>query len=208
MVRNVLLLAIALSCSRVAAQPSAPAPAAPPTPGRERAVLAGGCFWGIEAVFEHVKGVESARSGFAGGSRETASYRRISRGDTGHAEAVEVIFDPAKVSYAKLLQIFFTVHDPTQKDRQGPDRGPQYRSAIFFTTPEQERTARAYVAQLEKAGTYRAPVVTEIAPLPEFYPAEAHHQDYLERHRTQRYIVVNDLPKLDLLRERFPELWR
>jgi peptide-methionine (S)-S-oxide reductase len=202
--RPVLALVVIAACARShAAEPSPP-----PSPPMERAVFAGGCFWGIEAVFDHVKGVKTARSGYAGGKADGADYETVSTGDTGHAESVEVIFDPSQVSYGQLLQVFFTVHDPTQKDRQGPDRGTQYRSAVFFTTPAQETAAKAYLQQLTNARTYQAPVVTELAPLAAFFPAEAYHQDYLEAHRSQPYIVANDLPKLEQLQKSFPALWR
>ena len=176
--------------------------------GVQTAVLAGGCFWGVEGVFEHVRGVTGAVSGYAGGSAETARYEAVSSGRTGHAEAVRITYDPAKLSYGQLLKVFFAVaHDPTEKNRQGPDVGPQYRSAIFYADAEQKRVAEAYVAQLRKARAFARPIVTELAPLQAFHAAEAHHQDYVARHPTQPYVVVNDLPKLDALKRQFPSLY-
>jgi peptide-methionine (S)-S-oxide reductase len=171
----------------------------------DTAVFAGGCFWGIEAVFEHVKGVTSSVSGYAGGSLATPSYEQVSSGGTGHAEAVQVVYDPAKITYAQLLRVFFTVaHDPTQRNRQGPDVGSQYRSAIFYRNEDQKRAADGYIAELTHAKTYARPIVTEVAPLHAFYPAEEYHQNYLARHPTSSYIVVNDAPKLERLRQEFP----
>lgn len=175
----------------------------------ETAVLSGGCFWGVEAVFEHVKGVKSVVSGYSGGSAGTARYEIVSSGRTGHAESVKIAFDPAQVSYAELLKVFFSVaHDPTQRNRQGPDVGSQYRSAIFYANEAQKQTALAYIAQLQAAHAFRRPIVTAVVPLQAFYPAESYHQDYLEHHRTQPYIVVNDLPKLAALEREFPTLYR
>jgi peptide-methionine (S)-S-oxide reductase len=175
----------------------------------DTAVFAGGCFWGIEAVFDHVKGVQSAESGYAGGVVPSPSYDRVSTGTTGHAESVRVIFDPAQVTYGQLLQIFFSVaHDPTELNRQGPDVGSQYRSAIFYRTMEQKHVADAYVAQLAAARTYSRPIVTQITRLNDFYPAEPYHQHYLEHHLTQPYIVINDLPKVDALKRQFPALYK
>lgn len=173
--------------------------------GSQIAVFAGGCFWGVEAVYRHVRGVSEVVSGYAGGSAATANYERVSRGDTGHAEAVRITFDPTQVSYRQLLHVFVSVaHDPTQRNRQGPDVGSQYRSAIFYTNPEQQQMASAYVGQL----TSSMPIATEVAPLQQFYPAEAHHQNYLALHPDQPYIVINDLPKLARLKKQFPELYR
>jgi len=181
----------------------APGGAAPQT-----VVLAGGCFWGVQAVFQHVKGVSQALSGYAGGSRDTAQYEAVSTGRTGHAESVAVTFDPAVVSFGTILRVFFSVaHNPTEKDRQGPDVGPQYRSAIFVKDAEQRRIAERYVAQLDKAGTFRRPIVTEINDLHGFYPAEAYHQDYVTTHPNNPYIAYNDLPKLASLKQLFPELY-
>jgi peptide-methionine (S)-S-oxide reductase len=175
----------------------------------QTAVFAGGCFWGVEAVFEHVKGVIDVVSGYAGGSRADAAYETVSSSRTGHAESVRVTFDPAQVSYETLLKVFFSVaHDPTQLNRQGPDVGPQYRSAIFFADGDQERVARAYIAQLEQAKVYSRPIVTQVTKLKGFYMAEAYHQNYLASHLTQPYIVYNDLPKLDELKKQFPDLYR
>jgi peptide-methionine (S)-S-oxide reductase len=175
----------------------------------QTAVFAGGCFWGVEAVFRHVKGVTSAVSGYAGGDAKTAEYETVSTGRTGHAESVQVTYDPAQVSYGELLQVFFSVaHNPTQLNRQGPDWGTQYRSAIFYTSDDQKRVAQAYVAQLTQAKTFSDPIVTQIVPLPAFYPAEGYHQNYLALHKAQPYIVMNDLPKLYELKEQFPQYYR
>jgi len=172
-------------------------------------VLAGGCFWGVEAVYEHIKGVTDAVSGYAGGTKATADYEMVSAGTTGHAEVVRVTFDPAQVSFEKLLQVFFSVvHDPTQLNRQGPDVGPQYRSAIFFANAEQERVARAYVDQLTKEKVFKKPIVTQLTKLEAFYPAEEYHQDFAERNPTYPYIVFHDKPKVDRLRVEFPDLYR
>jgi peptide-methionine (S)-S-oxide reductase len=175
----------------------------------DTAVFAGGCFWGIEAVFEHVKGVKSAVSGYAGGTTGSPSYEQVSSGDTGHAESVQVIYDPAQVSYGKLLQIFFSVaHDPTQLNRQGPDRGTQYRSEIFYNTPQQQRVAESYIKQLTDAKTFSRPIVTKVGKLRAFYPAEEYHQDYLVHHPNQPYIVINDQPKVAALKKQFPDIYR
>jgi len=181
----------------------------PAGPGLQTIVLAGGCFWGIEAVFEHVKGVTDAVSGYAGGTKAQADYETVSTGTTGHAESVKVTFDPTKVSLEKLLQVFFSVaHDPTQLNRQGPDVGPQYRSAIFFADEEQERVADAYIDQLSKAKVYPKPIVTQVVKLEGFYPAEQYHQNFAERNPTYPYIVYHDLPKVANLKKQFPELYR
>lgn len=170
----------------------------------ETAVLAGGCFWGVQAVFQHVKGVSRAVSGYSGGTKESATYDMVSSARTGHAEVVEVTFDPSVVSYGAILQIFFSVaHDPTQLNRQGPDVGPQYRSAIFAANPAQRRVAEAYVAQLDKAGTFKKPIVTRIDDLKAFYPAEAYHQDYATLHPSQPYIYIHDRPKVENLKRVF-----
>ena len=175
----------------------------------ETAVLAGGCFWGMEAVFEHVKGVRNVVSGYAGGAARDASYDKVSSERTGHAEAVRIEFDPRQVSYAQLLKIYFTVaHDPTQFNYQGPDIGPQYRSAIFPTSEEQAHVAKAYIAQLDQAQVYGDSIVTTIEAGHTFYPAEDYHQDYLTLNPTQPYIVINDLPKIENLKLVFPELYR
>jgi peptide-methionine (S)-S-oxide reductase len=184
-----------------------PEPAATGT--SETAVFAGGCFWGVQGVFQHVQGVTQAVSGYAGGKAETAHYRQVGTGTTGHAEAVQISFDPRRVSYARLLQIHFSVvHDPTQLNRQGPDTGPEYRSAIFPLDAGQQRIAEAYVAQLERAKVFPAKVVTTIEPGRPFYPAEDYHQDFLLRNPTHGYIVANDVPKVQALKRLFPEAWR
>jgi peptide-methionine (S)-S-oxide reductase len=175
----------------------------------EVAVLAGGCFWGVQGVFQHVEGVTNAVSGYAGGDKKTAQYESVGSGRTGHAESVRVSFDPRKISYGRILQIYFSVaHDPTQLNRQGPDYGPQYRSAIFPANTEQARIAKAYIDQLNQARVYRAAVVTKIEPNKEFYAAEDYHQDFLTRHPSHPYIVFNDLPKIDDLKRLFPEVYR
>jgi peptide-methionine (S)-S-oxide reductase len=175
----------------------------------ETAVLAGGCFWGVQGVFEHVSGVSSAVSGYAGGEKSTAHYEMVGSGGTGHAESVRITFDPRKISYGRILQIYFSVaHDPTQLNRQGPDVGTQYRSAIFPLTAEQARVAKAYIAQLNQARVYNAAIVTKIEPNREFYAAEDYHQDYLTLHPTQPYIVYNDLPKIEDLKHLFPDAYR
>jgi len=177
--------------------------------GPQTAVFAGGCFWGVEAVFRHTKGVTSAVSGYAGGDAKSADYETVSTGSTGHAESVQVTYDPKQVSYGELLRVFFSVaHDPTQLNRQGPDHGTQYRSAIFYSNEDQKRVAQAYVEQLGQAKAFSGPIVTQIVPLPAFYPAEGYHQNYLALHRTQPYIVINDLPKLYQLKEQFPDYYR
>jgi len=194
-----------------AAAVTVPAPAvdAAASPRLDTAVFAGGCFWGIEAVFEHIRGVQSAISGYAGGTTKSPSYEDVSSGSTGHAESVEVIFDPSQVSYGQLLQVFFSVaHDPTQLNRQGPDHGTQYRSAIFYRNAEQQRVAAAYIEQLRRAKTFRSPIVTQLAPLTAFYEAEGYHQDYMLHHPDQPYIVYNDAPKVANLKTRFPALYR
>lgn len=175
----------------------------------QTAVFAGGCFWGVDAVFKHVGGVSDVVSGYAGGAAATAHYELVGNGNTGHAEAVRVRFDPAQVSYRQLLQVFFSVaHDPTQLNRQGPDVGSQYRSAIFYTGAEQGNMAQTYIQELAAARTFSAPIVTQVVPLQQFYPAEEHHQNYLALHPHQPYIVINDMPKLEQLRKKFPALYR
>jgi peptide-methionine (S)-S-oxide reductase len=183
-----------------------PAPAADVqgADGVQTAVLAGGCFWGVQGVFQHTAGVVSAVSGYAGGSKMTADYNLVSTGTTGHAESVQIKYDPKKISYGKILQIFFSVvHDPTQLNRQGPDSGTQYRSAIFTTSDEQNKVADAYIAQLNAAKVYRKPIVTKVGPLEGFYQAEAYHQDYLTLNPTQPYIAYNDIPKVENLKKLF-----
>jgi peptide-methionine (S)-S-oxide reductase len=171
-------------------------------------VVAGGCFWGIQAVFQHVKGVITATSGYSGGSANTAEYETVSTGATGHAESVKIVYDPSKVTYGELLRVFFSVaHDPTELNRQGPDSGTQYRSVVFYGNDEQKKIAEAYIAQLDQAGVFKRKIVTQVAPLKAFYPAEAYHQDYATRHPNQPYIAFNDAPKVENLKKTFPELW-
>ncbi len=189
----------------------APAPAMtePVTGHRETAVFAGGCFWGVQGVFSHVKGVISATSGYAGGAASTASYETVSGGTTGHAESVRVVFDPAQVNYADLLRIYFSVvADPTQVNRQGPDTGTQYRTALFPTSPAQERVARAYIGQLSAAHTFSRPIATRIEMNRAFYPAEPYHQDFMARNPNYPYIVFNDRPKVEALHKLFPASWK
>jgi peptide-methionine (S)-S-oxide reductase len=177
--------------------------------GDQVAVLAGGCFWGVQAVFQHTKGVKQAVSGYAGGMKANPTYEEVSSGRTGHAEAVQVTFDPREISYGQILKIFFSVaHNPTQLNRQGPDTGTQYRSAIFTTNDDQKRVAAAYVVQLGGTGIFKAPIVTKIDPLAGFYAAEAYHQDYAIKHPTQPYIFINDLPKVENLKRLLPDLYR
>jgi peptide-methionine (S)-S-oxide reductase len=178
-------------------------------PGKQTVVFAGGCFWGVQAVFQHVKGVVEATSGYAGGAADTAKYDLVSTGDTGHAESVRVTFDPAQVSFGQLLRVFFSVaHDPTELNHQGPDSGTQYRSALFFTDAAQKRVAEAYIAQLDRAKLFPGRIVTKVAPLEAFYPAEAYHQNYATNHPNNPYIVINDAPKVEHLRQMFPALYR
>jgi peptide-methionine (S)-S-oxide reductase len=199
MIHGVLVLACLLNAGTANAQ----------KPGLKTAVFAGGCFWGIEGVFEHIKGVADAVSGYAGGSIKNPSYEHVSSGETGHAEVVRVTYDPTKISYDKLLEVFFSVaHDPTELNRQGPDVGTQYRSAIFYLDEQQAHAARAFIAKLEKAKTYKSQIVTQVSPLKAFYEAEAYHQNYMEHHPNQPYIVWNDRPKVEALKKEFPELYR
>ena len=213
----VVLAAVALTWFYTRASASAPVTLPAPVvdlpraagAGRQTVVLAGGCFWGIEAVFRHVKGVTEAVSGYAGGAAATAQYELVSEGNTGHAESVRVTFDPAQVSLGQLLQIFFSVaHDPTQVNRQGPDTGSQYRSAIFVGGDAQRRVVDAYIAQLEKAKVFPRRIATEVVGLDVFYPAEAYHQNYAATHPSNAYIVINDAPKVTHLREMFPAIYR
>ncbi|QUS38499.1 peptide-methionine (S)-S-oxide reductase [Tardiphaga alba] len=184
----------------------APATDAQAADGLQTAVIAGGCFWGVQGVYQHTNGVVSAVSGYSGGSKSTANYTAIGTGTTGHAEAVEIKYDPKKISYGKILQIYFSVvHDPTQLNRQGPDTGTQYRSEIFATTPEQKKIAEAYIAQLNAAKVYKKPIATKLGMLQAFYPAEAYHQDYLTLNPRQPYIVYNDLPKIENLKKIFAD---
>jgi len=203
----------ALSTNVLAATPNAPALKADAKTmvksNNQVAVFSGGCFWGIEAVFEHVKGVNNAWSGYAGGAANTASYELVSTGTTGHAESVKVSYDASKISYGQLLRIFFSVaHDPTQLNRQDPDTGTQYRSAIFYTTPEQERVATAYIAQLNAAKSFPKPIVTQVNPLKAFYMAENYHQDFARLNPDYPYIVRFDHPKVERLKKQFPQLYK
>lgn len=205
-------IALLAAPSRAAEGMAIPAPASD-EPARqaatEVAVLAGGCFWGVQGVFQHVAGVKNAVSGYAGGGEKTAHYRMVGTGTTGHAESVKVTFDPNKISYGKILQIYFSVaHDPTQLNRQGPDSGTQYRSAIFPQTDEQAKVAKAYIAQLDEAHVFHAKIATRIEPGKSFFPAENYHQDFLTRHPNYPYIVYNDLPKIGNLKRVFPTLYR
>jgi peptide-methionine (S)-S-oxide reductase len=178
-------------------------------PSQETAVLSGGCFWGIQAVYEHTRGVISATSGYAGGNADTAHYAMVSNGNTGHAESVKVVFDPSRITYGQILMIFFSVaHNPTELNKQGPDWGTQYRSAVFYSSAEQQKIAAAYIAQLDGAKIYPQKIVTQVVSLQQFYPAEPYHQDYVKHHADNPYIVINDLPKLANLRKQFPELYR
>jgi peptide-methionine (S)-S-oxide reductase len=211
---SLVLAAIGLTGAPSAAEVSRPIPpavldepAGQTTP--EVAVLAGGCFWGVQGVFQHVEGVTSAVSGYAGGAKATAEYETVSTGATGHAESVRITYDPTKITYGRLLQIYFSVaHDPTEFNRQGPDSGTQYRSAIFPTNAEQAQVAKAYIAQLDQAHVFAAPIVTRIEPNRMFYPAESYHQDYLTRNPTNPYIAYNDLPKVASLKQLYPAIYR
>ena len=211
----IFLIGLAISaCSSVTASatsipdPDIDAPLAK-VKGEETAVLAGGCFWGVEAVFEHVKGVSDVKSGYSGGSTATAQYEKVSTGETGHAESVKITYDPAQISYGQLLKIFFSVaHDPTELNRQGPDTGTQYRSAIFYANDEQKRIAQAYVDQLNRAQVFGRPIVTQVEALKSFSEAEAYHQNYLTNHPDEPYIVINDMPKVENLKKQFPALYK
>lgn len=177
--------------------------------GQQTAVFAGGCFWGVEAVFEHLKGVSEVVSGYSGGKATTASYETVSTGESEHAESVKITYDPSQISYGQLLKVFFQVaHDPTQLNRQGPDSGTQYRSVIFFANNDQQRAAQAYIDQLSKTNQFRQPIVTQLTPLSSFYAAEEHHQDFIARNPYYPYVVVNDLPKLQHLKEQFADLYK
>jgi peptide-methionine (S)-S-oxide reductase len=213
-----VVVAVALAASRFVTGPAAAAPAPFPaaavddplaqTAGRDSIVVAGGCFWGVQAVFQHTKGVLRATSGYAGGATKHPTYEQVSSGSTGHAESVEVVFDPSQISLGQLLQVFFSVaHDPTELNRQGPDEGTQYRSMILAVRDRQEAIARAYIEQLDGAKVYRHRIVTEVAPLRAFYPAEAYHQDYVYRHPFEPYIMINDRPKVETLRKRYPAIY-
>jgi peptide-methionine (S)-S-oxide reductase len=205
------VLAGAVAC-RAGSGAALPGPAADEArasaPARETAVVAGGCFWGIQAVFQHVKGVVSATSGYSGGTVANPDYEAVSSGETGHAESVKVVYDPSKVTYGELLRVFFSVAlDPTEVNRQGPDTGTQYRSVIFYGNDEQRRIAESYIAQLNQARVFSRPIATQVAPLKEFYPAEGYHQNYATLHPDNPYIVYNDAPKVANLRREFPDLY-
>jgi peptide-methionine (S)-S-oxide reductase len=188
--------------------PSAAVDEQPAKRGQETAVIAGGCFWGIQAVFQHVKGVVSATSGYSGGDAKSPGYEQVSTGTTGHAESVKITYEPWQITYGQILQLFFSVaHDPTELNRQGPDEGTQYRSAIFYANDEQKRIAEAYIAQLDKAKVFRRAIVTQVVPLKAFYPAEAYHQNYATLHPDSPYIMYNDAPKVAHLRQQYPELY-
>jgi peptide-methionine (S)-S-oxide reductase len=187
--------------------PAVDAPRASMT-AKQTAVFSGGCFWGVQAVFQHVKGVISATSGYSGGSAKTAEYETVSTGETGHAETVEIVYDASQVTYGELLRVFFSVaHDPTQLNRQGPDEGTQYRSAIFYNSDEQKRIAEAYIQQLEAGKIFPRRIVTQVVPLQAFYPAESYHQNYAALHPNQPYIMFNDAPKVEHLKQQFPDLY-
>jgi len=208
----VLCLGGAIACNGSSAPVAVPGPAVDvplaKAKGADSIVLAGGCFWGIQAVFEHLKGVIRATSGYSGGAANTAQYEKVCSGKTGHAEAVEVVFDPSKISYGQILKVFFSVaHDPTELNRQGPDVGTQYRSAIFYVSEDQKRIGEAYVKQLDEAKVFGRPIATQIVPLDAFYPAEEYHQGYADQHPENLYIVINDLPKVENLRKQYPTLF-
>jgi peptide-methionine (S)-S-oxide reductase len=209
---STILFALAAAVASNAATAALPAPAVDSALAAAKAeqtvVFAGGCFWGVQAVFQHVKGVISATSGYAGGSAKTAEYEVVSTGATGHAESVKVVYDPSRITYGELLRVFFSVaHDPTQLNRQGPDEGSQYRSVIFYTSAEQKGIAQAYIAQLDQAKRFSRPIVTQIVPLTAFYTAEGYHQDYAARHPDDPYIFYNDAPKVAHLQEHLPDLY-
>lgn len=213
---SVVVMASMLACSTVTSSPAsqtsipeavAEEPNSDPK-GTQIAVFAGGCFWGVEAVFEHIKGVNDVKSGYSGGTAKGANYDEVSNGTTGHAEAVQITYDPAKVSYDQLLDVFFKVaHDPTELNRQGPDEGPQYRSAIFFTNDEQKRAAQSMIEKLGAGKVYPKPIVTQVVALEKFYDAEAYHQNYLPQNLDSPYIIAHDLPKLENLQKQFPALY-
>jgi peptide-methionine (S)-S-oxide reductase len=213
-IASIALIGIATANYPVAADGArvVPAPTVDLPPGQATSavvVLAGGCFWGVQGVYQHVKGVTNAVSGYAGGDRKTAEYETVSMGRTGHAESVQVTYDPRQISYGRILQIFFSVvHDPTEINRQGPDTGTQYRSAIFPLNADQAEVARAYIAQLEQLHTFKKPIATKIEPDRAFYPAENYHQDFLTRNPRYPYIAINDLPKIEDLKRLLPELYR
>jgi peptide-methionine (S)-S-oxide reductase len=205
-----LVLVLGIAC--FGGTNAVPAPAVDSTlakaSGQQTAVIAGGCFWGIQAVFQHVKGVVSATSGYSGGASLTAHYEVVSSGATGHAESVQIVYDPSQITYGELLRVFFSVaHDPTELNRQGPDEGTQYRSSIFYSSDEQKHIAEAYIAQLDKAKVFSRPIVTQVVPLKGFYAAEAYHQNYAANHPDDLYIRYNDAPKVTHLHQQFPDLY-
>jgi peptide-methionine (S)-S-oxide reductase len=213
LVCSLLLCAVFLAIAGERSAVVLPNPAVDESPSakstQETAVFAGGCFWGVQAVFQHVKGVISATSGYSGGPSIAAEYEVVSTGTTGHAESVKVVYDPAKISYGQLLKVFFSVaHDPTELNRQGPDTGTQYRSVIFYNSDQQKRIAQAYIVQLDQAKVFPRAIVTQVAPLKAFYPAEAYHQNYATLHPDNPYIRYNDLPKVANLQQQFPNLYR
>jgi peptide-methionine (S)-S-oxide reductase len=209
---GLMAFAASTACS-AAAKPPIPAPAddaaLAQTAGKETAIFAGGCFWGTQSVFERVKGVLDTTAGYSGGSRATATYEQVGQENTGHAESVKVVYDPSKITYGQLLQIFFSVvHDPTQLNRQGPDVGESYRSVIFYANDEQQKISKAYIAQLDAAKVFPKPIVTQVVPLKGFYDAESYHQDYALNHPDNPYILVCDRPKVEALKQQFPELFK
>jgi len=210
--KKLSFLLLAMLCGAFVAHAAAPLPDPAldqsPATQQQNIVLAGGCFWGVQAVFQHVKGVTQAVSGYAGGGAETAHYETVGTGTTGHAESVQVTYDPSQITLGKILKIYFAVaHDPTELNRQGPDRGTQYRSAIFVATPEQQKVAESYIAQMEQAKVFSAPIVTTVEPLKGFYAAEDYHQNYFRLHPDNPYILINDRPKVAALKKEFPELY-
>ncbi|HWC95845.1 MAG TPA: peptide-methionine (S)-S-oxide reductase MsrA [Candidatus Sulfopaludibacter sp.] len=207
---SVLCIALTAAAANKGGFPAPPAPSpAEASAGPQKAVFAGGCFWGVEGVFENLKGVSKAVSGYAGGVAKTAHYEMVGSGSTGHAESVEVTYDPSKISYGQLLEVFFAVaHDPTEKNRQGPDTGTQYRSAIFYANEQQKQTAETYIRELNAARVFGRPIATEVSPLRGFFAAEDYHQKFLQRNPDYPYIVYNDLPKIENLKKQFPELTR
>ena len=208
-IAGIALVSMPLRAAETAVELPKPAIDSAEQTGLEKAVLAGGCFWGIQAVYQHTEGVKQAVSGYAGGTKQTASYEIVSSGSTGHAESVEITFDPKKISYGRILQIFFSVaHDSIKFNRQGPDSGPQYRSNIFYANAEQKKVADAYIAQLGKLGVFKEPIVTRVDKLEAFYPAEAYHQDYAIRHPNNPYIVYNDAPKVENLKRILSDVYR
>jgi peptide-methionine (S)-S-oxide reductase len=208
---TLFLTLLLTACTARAADPFPPPTVDEPlaaAKSQETAVVAGGCFWGIQAVFQHVKGVISATSGYSGGSAKSAEYEIVSTGETGHAESVKITYDPSQVTYGQLLRVFFSVaHDPTELNRQGPDVGTQYRSVVFYNNDEQKRIAEAYIAQLDKAKIFPVAIVTQVVPLKGFYPAEDYHQNYATLHPDNPYIIFNDAPKVAHLKQQFPDLY-